>query len=301
VLHLLYARFWHKVLYDLGYVGSPEPFGRLFNQGYILADAFQDERGVYVPAAEVEERDGEFLYRGQPVTRTHGKMGKSLKNSVSPDDIAREYGVDTLRLYEMFMGPLDASKPWTTRDMVGIFRFLQRAWRNHVDPETGAVLVTDEDPDDDLLRFTHRTIKAVTHDMEHLGFNTAVARMFELNNELVGRDTVPRPVSEAFIRLLAPFAPHICEELWERLGHDTSVAFAPWPEYDPELAAAETVTMVVQVNGKVRDRIDVDPGIGEDEARAVALASERVRAYTDGSEPERVIVRAPNLVNVVVR
>lgn len=301
VLHLLYARFWHKVLYDLGYVGSPEPFGRLFNQGYILADAFQDERGVYVPAAEVVERDGEFFHSGKPVTRTHGKMGKSLKNSVSPDDIAREYGVDTLRLYEMFMGPLDASKPWTTRDMVGIYRFLQRVWRNHVDQETGAVVVTEDEPDDALLRFTHRTVKAVTDDMEHLGFNTALARMFELNNELVGRATIPRRVSEAFVRILAPFAPHVCEELWARLGHHTSVAFAEWPEYDPDLAAAETVTMVVQVNGKVRDRIEVEAGISDAEAEAAALASERIRAFTGGEEPDRVVVRAPRLVSIVVR
>jgi leucyl-tRNA synthetase len=209
--------------------------------------------------------------------------------------------VDTLRLYEMFMGPLDASKPWTTRDMVGIFRFLQRLWRNHVDPATGDMLITDDEPDEDLLRFTHRTIKAVTDDMEHLGFNTAVARMFELNNELVGRAVVPRTVSEAFLRLLAPFAPHVCEELWRRLGHDTSIAYAEWPEYDPALAAAETVTMVVQVNGKVRDRIEVPADISPTDAEAAALGSERVRAYTAGNEPDRVIVRAPKLVNVVVR
>ena len=166
VLHLLYARFWHKVLYDLGHVSTPEPFGRLFNQGYILADAFQDERGVYVPAAEVEERDGQFSYQGRPVTRSFGKMGKSLKNSVSPDEIFAEYGVDTLRLYEMFMGPLDASKPWTTRDIVGVHRFVLRLWRTLVDPETGELLVSEAEADPELLALTHRTIAAVTADME---------------------------------------------------------------------------------------------------------------------------------------
>ena len=301
VLHLLYARFWHKVLYDLGHVSTPEPFGRLFNQGYILADAFQDERGVYVPADEVTERDGQFLHEGRPVERRPGKMGKSLKNSVNPDDIFTEFGVDTLRLYEMFMGPLDASKPWTTKDIMGVFRFLQRLWRNFVDEDSGALRVVDEEPDEDLLRATHRTIRQVSEDMEGLRFNTAVARFFELNNLLVGRDGVPSAVADAFVRMLSPMAPHVCEELWERMGHDTSVAFAPWPEHDDELAAPETVTMVVQVDGRVRDRIEVDASISAEEAERLALASERVRAHTGGADPVRVIVRPPKLVNVVVR
>jgi leucyl-tRNA synthetase len=301
VLHLLYARFWHKVLYDLGYVSTAEPFGRLFNQGYILADAFQDERGTYVPAGKVEERDGEFWFDGRRVTRSHGKMGKSLKNSVSPDDFFGEHGVDALRLYEMFMGPLDASKPWTTRDTVGIVRFLHRLWRNFVDPETGEALITEAAPGGDLRRLLHRTIKAVTEDMESLGFNTAIARYFELNNQLVALERVPREVADAFVRLLAPIAPHVAEELWERSGHTESVAYAPWPEYDEALAAADTVTMVVQVDGKVRDRIEVSADIGEAEARARALASEKVRLQLGGAEPARVIVRVPALVNVVLR
>ena len=300
VLHLLYARFWHKVLYDLGHVSTPEPFGRLFNQGYILADAFQDERGVHVPAAEVEESEGQFFHQGRPVTRSHGKMGKSLKNAVSPDEIFAEYGVDTLRLYEMFMGPLDASKPWTTRDIVGVNRFVLRLWRALVDPETGALQVGEAAADPELLALTHRTIAAVTADMEGFRFNTAVARFFELNNALVGRERVPRGVAEAFVRLLAPFAPHLCEELWERLGHAESVAFAPWPDFDPALAAEDTVTMVVQVNGKVRDRITVPAGIGEEEARALALASEKVAPYLQGGAPLRVVARPPGLVNIVV-
>ncbi|NQV07265.1 class I tRNA ligase family protein, partial [bacterium] len=300
-LHLLYARFWHKVLYDLGHVSTPEPFGRLFNQGYILADAFVDERGIYVPAAEVEDRDGEFFYNGEAVTRSAGKMGKSLRNSVNPDDIGRQYGIDTLRLYEMFMGPLDASKPWTTRDIVGVYRFLGRLWRNFVDRDTDESLISDEEPGDDLLRLTHRTIKAVTDDMEHLGFNTAMARFFELNNALVGLQRTPRFVADALVRLLAPFAPHVCEELWHRMGHEDSVAYAEWPEYDDELAARELVTMVVQVNGKVRARIEVPADIGDDEASELALASENVQAHLGGSEPARIIVRPPNLVNIVVR
>jgi len=300
VLHLLYARFWHKVLFDLGHVGTPEPFGRLFNQGYILADAFQDERGVYVPAAEVKEIEGQFTHQGRPANRSFGKMGKSLKNSVSPDEIFAEYGVDTLRLYEMFMGPLEASKPWTTRDIVGVHRFVLRLWRSLIDSESGSLLVSEAGADAELLALTHRTIAAVTADMEGLRFNTAVARFFELNNALVSRDRVPRQVAEAFLRLLAPFAPHLCEELWERLGHGESVAFAAWPGFDPALAAEDTVTMVVQVNGKVRDRITVPAAIGEEEAKALALASEKVAPYLKGGAPARVVARPPGLVNIVV-
>jgi leucyl-tRNA synthetase len=227
-------------------------------------------------------------------------MGKSLKNSVSPDDFSADYGMDTLRLYEMFMGPLDASKPWTTRDIVGIVRFLQRVWRSLIDPDTDEVLVTEAAPSPDLNVLLHRTIKAVTDDMAALRFNTAVARFFELNNAMVGLERVPREVAEALVRMLAPFAPHVSEELWERLGHQPSVAHAPWPDYDADLARQDTVTMIVQVNGKVRDRIEVSAGISEDEARALALGSEKVKAYLSGA-PVKVIVRPPVLVNVVVR
>ena len=300
VLHLLYARFWHKVLYDLGFVSTPEPFGRLFNQGYILADAFQDDRGFYVPAEKVELKDGAYVYEGEEVHRRTGSMGKSKKNSIAPDEFVAEHGADTLRLYEMFMGPLDASKPWTTRDIVGVIRFLQRLWRNHVDPETGELLVTDDDPDDELRRLLHRTIRQVTEDMAHLRFNTAVARLFELNNALVPLEHIPRVVSEALVRVLAPLAPHIAEELWERLGHEPSISAAAWPEYDEALARQQTVTLVVQVNGRVRDRIEVAPDISEAAARDLALASERVRSHFDGGEPKRIIVRPPNLVNVVL-
>jgi leucyl-tRNA synthetase len=301
VLHLLYARFWHKVLFDLGFVSTAEPFGRLFNQGLVMAHAYRDSRGVYVPVDKVEERAGGYWWNGEVVEQSFGRMGKSKKNSVNPDDFFAEYGVDALRLYEMFMGPLDASKPWTTRDIVGIVRFLHRLWRNVVDPDTDALLVSEEPADDELRRTLHRTIKAVTEDMEALRFNTAIARYFELNNELVALDRVPREVAEVLVRLLAPIAPHIAEELWERLGHADSVAYAPWPEFDAGLAAADTVVMVVQVDGKVRDRIDVTADITESAARALAVGSERVRAHLAGSEPVRVIVRVPALVNIVTR
>ena len=196
MLHLLYARFWHKVLYDLGQVSTVEPFQRLVNQGMVLAAAYADERGTYVEADEVVERDGEFFHDGEPVTREFGKMGKSLKNAVSPDDIYRDYGADTLRLYEMFTGPLDASRPWNTADIVGVHRFLQRLWRNVIDEATGVLRVSDARPDDETLRVLHRTIAAVRDDMASMSFNTAIARLFECNNHLthvVARDGAAPP------------------------------------------------------------------------------------------------------------
>jgi len=298
VLHLLYARFWHKVLYDLGEVSTGEPFGRLFNQGLITAHAYLDERGVYVAADEVEERDGGFWFDGRSVEQSYGRMGKSKKNGVNPDEFFVDHGVDTLRLYEMFMGPLSEAKPWTTRDVVGIERFLQRFWRNFDVPDTGDLLISDTPADEELRGLLHRTTKSVTDDMAELRFNTSVARFFELNNALVGLDSIPREVADVFVRLMAPIAPHIAEELWERMGGDGSVCFADWPAYDESLAAEESVTMVVQVGGKIRDRIEVPVGISSDEAQQVALASDKVAAHLDG-EPTRIIVRPPNLVNIV--
>ena len=222
VLHLLYARFWHKVLFDLGYVSSCEPFRRLFNQGYILAAAYTDERGMYVEAAEVEERDGAFFHDGQQsVHRECGKMGKSLKNAVTPDELYDEYGADTLRLYEMSMGPLDASRPWETRAVVGMYRFLQRLWRNLVDEDDRrAAGGRRRRPTTTTRRLLHRTIDGVRADMEGLRFNTAIAKLIELNNHLtgVGARPVPREVAEPLVLMLAPLAPHVAEELWARLG-----------------------------------------------------------------------------------
>jgi leucyl-tRNA synthetase len=301
VLHLLYARFWHKVLYDLGHLSTPEPFARLYNQGDILADAFQDDRGMWVPADKVEDREGGYYYDGAEVAMVKGRMGKSRKNSVTPDEFFGRYGVDALRLYEMFMGPLDQSKPWTTRDIVGVVRFLHRLWRNLVDPETGEALVADAPAGDELRGHLHRTIRDVTSDIEHLRFNTAVARFFELNNALVGMERVPREVADPLVRMVAPIAPHIGEELWERLGNAGSITTAAWPEYDADLAAEDTVTLVIQVNGKVRDRVEVPAGIDEAEATRRALASERVQALLGGAEPQRVIARPPDVVNLVVR
>jgi len=304
VLHLLYARFWHKVLHDLGFLSSDEPFRTYFAQGYIQAPAYTDRRGQYVEAAEVEEQagaDGEavFTYRGEPVTREFGKIGKSLKNMVSPDDMYAAYGADTFRLYEMGLGPLEQSKPWDTRAVVGSQRFLQRLWRNVVDEETGALRVLDTAPDDATLRVLHRTIDAVRTDYGSLGFNTAIARLTELNNALTKLEGgVPRVAAEALVLMVAPLAPHLAEELWLRMGHEESLAHEPFPEADPGLLVEETVTCVVQIRGKVRDRIEVPSDIGEDALRELALARPKVQAATEGGV-RTVIVRAPKLVNVV--
>ncbi len=302
VLHLLYARFWHKVLYDLGWVSSEEPFRRLYNQGMIQAPAYTDGRGFYVPATEVVERDGRYAWRGEPVRREFGKMGKSLKNTVTPDEMYDEYGADTLRLYEMAMGPLDVSRPWETRAVVGQQRFLQRLWRLVVDETSGDVRVRDEPAAEGIRRTLHRTIAGVREDMTGLRFNTAIAKLTELTNELtreVASAGAPREAAEPLVLMAAPFAPHLAEEMWARLGHPTSLAYEPFPAADPALLVAEAVTCVVQVAGKVRDRIEVSPSVGDAELEQLALASDGARRTLDGRGVRRVVVRPPGLVNIV--
>ena len=304
VLHLLYARFWHKVLYDLGYISSEEPFRTLFNQGYIQAFAFRDGRGQVVPAAEVVEQevDGQVSYgwQGQPVTREYGKMGKSLKNVVTPDEMYEAYGADTFRVYEMSMGPLDVSRPWETRAVVGAQRFLQRLWRLGVDEETGApVAVVDAELDEQTLRVLHRTIDGVRSDYANLRFNTAVAKLIELTNALTKRDVVPVSALEALVLMTAPVAPHIAEELWSRLGHAESLAFAAFPDADPAYLVTDTVTCVVQVQGKVRDRLEVPVDVTPADLEAAALASPRIIEVIQDRPIRKVIVRAPTLVNIV--
>ncbi|RKE19061.1 leucine--tRNA ligase [Streptomyces sp. TLI_171] len=299
VLHLLYARFWHKVLHDLGHVSSVEPFHKLFNQGMITADVYRDARGFPVPAAEVEERDGQYFWDGEPVRREAGKMGKSLKNAVAPDEIADEYGADTLRLYEMAMGPLDVSRPWDTRAVVGSYRFLQRLWRNIVSEVTGELVVTEEEPDEATLRALHKAIDGIRGDMAGMRFNTAVAKAIELNNFLVKRGSTPRSVAERIVLLIAPLAPHIAEELWRRLGHEQSLAFADYPVADPAYVVDETVTCVVQIKGKVKARLEVSPSISDAELETLALADPAVVAAIGGATVRKVIARAPKLVNIV--
>jgi leucyl-tRNA synthetase len=298
VLHLLYARFWHKVLYDLGHISSFEPFRKLFNQGYIQAYAYRDARGFHVPAEEVVERDGRYYYGGQEVTREYGKMGKSLKNVVTPDEMNEQYGADTFRVYEMAMGPLDVSRPWETRAVVGSQRFLQRVWRLVVDEESGAVRVTDDPLDPATRKALHRTIDGVRGDMDELRFNTAIAKLIELTNTLTPLPVASREAIEPLVLMLSPFAPHMAEELWRMLGHDDTLAYADFPRADPAQLVAESITYPVQVNGKVRARIAVTPDTAEDAVRAAALAE--VGEVLAGRTPKKVIVVPGRLVSVVV-
>ncbi|MFJ6629823.1 leucine--tRNA ligase [Streptomyces sp. NPDC091376] len=300
VLHLLYARFWSKVLFDLGHVSSVEPFHKLYNQGMIQAYVYRDGRGFPVPATEAEERDGKFFFEGEPVKRELGKMGKSLKNAVTPDEIAAEYGADTLRLYEMAMGPLDVSRPWDTRAVVGQYRLLQRLWRNVVDEATGEVTVVDEEPDETTLRALHKAIDGVGQDMAAMRFNTAIAKITELNNHLTKTGgPVARSVAERLVLLIAPLAPHIAEELWRSLGHPDSVVHQDFPVADPAYVVDETVTCVVQIKGKVKARLEVSPSITDAELEALAVGDAAVVAALGGADIRKVIVRAPKLVNIV--
>jgi len=268
VLHLLYARFWHKVLFDIGVVSTPEPFVRLLHQGTILGEDNQ-------------------------------KMSKSVGNVVSPDSMIDSYGADALRLYEMFMGPLEASKPWNTKSVEGITRFLDRVWRLYVG-EDGALVVTGDEPGEAALRLLHPTIQKVGDDLEALKFNTAIAQMMIFVNEVTKLPTRPRAILEPFVRVIAPFAPHLAEELWQRLGHADTIAYAGWPSYDPALCIADTVTVAVQVNGKLRATLELPRGSEQAAAEAAARADDRVTRYLDGAEIRKVIYVRDKLLNLVV-
>jgi len=300
VLHLLYARFWHKVLFDLGHVGSVEPYHRLFNQGYILAAAYQDDRGMYVDALKVEDRGGTQYYDGKPVKREYGKMGKSLKNAVTPDDMCAGYGADTLRLYLMSMGPLDASRPWESKDVVGVHRFLQRLWRNIVDEDTGSLRVLPTPADDETMRVVHRTIASVREELDHLRFNTAIAKLIECNNHLTKLGGCPADVADTIVKLVAPLAPHVAEELWAKLGHKDSITYESFPVADPAMLTSDTVEYPVQVNGKVRARITVASDADAATVQAAAMADDKVQTALAGATPSKMIVIPGRMVNIVL-
>lgn len=322
VLHLLYARFWHKVLFDLGHVSTPEPFGKLFSQGYIQAYYYEKENGTRVEATQVVNQDGKpagdvqglpkqtFTFEGEPVTEYFGKMGKSLKNAVAPDDICTQYGCDTLRLYEMYLGPLDQSKIWNTNDIVGVHRFLNRLWRNFVNEETNESLIDTHDPPEAILRLTHKTIKRVTEAMESMSFNVAIAALIELNNALVPLKTVPRFTAAALLQMLAPMAPHVAEELWERLPHGSDasweassggggIADAGWPLYSEAMLVEDTIEYPVQVGGKMRGKITVPADADEDTIVAAAQLDENVAVHLEGKTIRKVIVVPGRMVNLI--
>ena len=311
VLHLLYARFWHKVLYDLGHVSTAEPFARLFNQGYIQAFAYRDERGFAVPAREVVDSDGapasevqdqpgtRFFHKGRPVIQEYGKMGKSLKNATSPDEICAAYGCDTLRLYEMYMGPLEAHKPWNPRDIIGPLRFLQRVWRLGVNEQTGELAVASE-PDGTIEQQLNRTIAKVGQDIERMAFNTAIAAMIELVNAATSSGGLTLDQLSRLVLILSPFAPHLSEELRSRLGNEGTLAAGPWPVHDEAMLASESVEIPVQIGGKVRGRLTVPADADRSQIETAALADERIAALLEGKTVRKVVVVPGKIVNFVV-
>ena len=331
VLHLLYARFWHKVLFDAGVVSTAEPFGRLVHQGMILGELeftkYVDDDGKAVSAEQVRNgvqidtgaaleavavsesdlrKDGErFVLQDDPAiavdARAH-KMSKSRGNVVNPDDIVARYGADAFRLYEMFMGPLEQVKPWSTRGVDGTHRFLNRAWRLLIDDrrDTLAASIVDDSPSDEQQRLIHQTIAKVTEDIEALRFNTAIAALMEFTNAANKWEMLPREIADAFVRLLAPLAPHIAEELWSRLGHAESLAAADWPEHDERFLVADTVEIPVQINGRVRARIVVPADAAEADVLDAARADENVSRHLSDVEIRREIYVPGRIVNFVV-
>jgi leucyl-tRNA synthetase len=354
VLHLLYARFWHKVLFDLGHVSTPEPFGRLVNQGLILGEveyhAFVDSTGQYVSVIDLKEIDEEatsdgtraiaqhrktgetligrrvgeelveksgdgYVLKSNPKIRVDArsfKMSKSRGNVVNPDSIVKDYGADTFRLYEMYLGPLEQQKPWNTRDIVGMSRFLSSVYRNLIGDEdrepsgsaAGSPAVTHKIQaipiPAPLDRMMHRTIKKVGEDIEGLRFNTAIAELIKLNNELIHLPAIPRDLAENFTLMLAPFAPHLAEELWAHLGHHKSLARRPWPTYDHAKLVESTLEIPVQVNGKLRDKIVVDANASESDILSQAAATEKVAPYLSGKAIKKQLYVPGRLVNFVV-
>jgi leucyl-tRNA synthetase len=349
VLHLLYSRFWHKVLYDHGYVPCVEPFHKLVNQGMILGESeyhvssasyaanhnrlgalhiegahrpaeagsekddtwalkVRPERGdglVNLPDEMVEKKKGKLILKGTDIELTGraDKMSKSRGNVINPDDVIHDYGADSLRLYEMFMGPLVATKPWNMKGVEGVYRFLSRVWRLVVDDAAEAVAlnpaVQNVEPDADTLRALHRTIQKVTEDTDGMRFNTAISAMMEFTNHMTRLDVRPRRVLDTFVLLLAPYAPHISEELWATLGHEKTLAYEPWPSYDPALTKADEIEIPVQVNGKVRAKLMVSADIDDKALEAAALADAKVQEFVAGKPVKMVKVVPKRLVSVV--
>ena len=271
VLHLLYSRFWHKFLFDIGYVSTKEPFKKLVNQGMILGE------------------DGQ-------------KMSKSRGNVVNPDKVIADYGADSMRLYEMFMGPLEAVKPWSMQGVEGVHRFLQRVWRLLINEDTGSLnnAIANVQPDEATTRLLHQTIKKVGSDVETFGFNTAISSMMILVNHLIKQPVLPKAVVEQLVLILSPFAPHIAEELWQKLGHNKTLAHEPWPKFDPELVKEAEIELAIQVNGKIKDKIVVPAQADDEQIKQKALANEKVIAALAGKQPKKVIVIKSRLVNIVV-
>ena len=304
VLHLLYARFWHKVLYDLGVVSTKEPFQRLINQGMITSFAYQRKNKSLVPTDMVDEKDGKFYSKedGEELERVIAKMSKSLKNVVNPDEMIKNYGADSVRMYEMFMGPLTVSKPWNTQGLIGINRFLEKVWNLSEKPVSDIDIKGKLDSNLASLRKTYaKTVKKVTEDTANLDFNVAISQMMIFINEAAKLDSLPREMWEGFVLLLSPYAPHLAEELWEKLGHKETCAYEKWPTFSEEYCVEDTKEIVVSVNGKVRDKFQAASGTAKEELERTAKETEGFKKFTDGKTIVKTIIVPDKLVNFVVK
>ena len=305
VLHLLYARFWHKVLYDLGLVSTKEPFTRLINQGMITSFAYMRKNKSLVPVDKVKkisETEFEDIETGEKLEQVIAKMSKSLKNVINPDDIIKEYGADTLRLYEMFLGPLEVSKPWNTSGIMGVFRFLEKIW-NLSDREIYKTPVNDTSTPETktLTVLLNKTIKKVTEDTASLNFNTAISQMMIFINEVSKHKKIPHYVWYNFVKLLNPYAPHLAEELWQKMGNDESIAYSHWPMFVEKFCVDQTCTVVVQVNGKLRGKFEAEAGTSKEELERLALSNEGAIRNIEGKEIKKIITVPDKLVNIVVQ
>ena len=296
VLHLLYARFWHKVLYDLGYVSTKEPFQKLINQGMILGLSYKNSRGVLIQSDKVIKQDGKFINKdtGEELIEFPAKMSKSLKNVVNPDVVIKEYGADSMRLYEMFMGPLEATKPWNTSGVEGVYRFLKKVWRMITTAEIADVKLSRKQ-----LSVLHTTIMKVTEDTETLNFNTAISQMMIFVNEFGKMKKFPKDVAVTFVKLLAPYAPHICEEMWEMLNYKITLTYETWPEFDEEYLKEDEVEVLVQVLGKPKAKIMMSPDITQEEMKKIALENPKIADAVKGKTVRKVICVPGRLVNIV--
>lgn len=306
VLHLLYARFWHKVLYDCGVVTTKEPFQRLVNQGMITSFAYQRKNKTLVPVDEVEIREDGKAYEkatGEQLEQIIAKMSKSLKNVVNPDDEIKAYGADSVRMYEMFMGPLTMSKPWSTQGIVGIHRFLERVWAVSEKPMAD-IDITGKLTDEKLIsarKTFAQTIKKVTEDTATLNFNTAISQMMIFINEISKLDTIPTAMWSDFVKVLSPYAPHLGEELWEKLGNKDTIAYVQWPTVSEDFCKDDAKTIVVMVNGKLRAKFQAAPGTADDELKAMAQNNEDAKKFLDGKEIVKCVVVKDKLVNFVIK
>jgi len=302
VLHLLYARFWHKLLFDLGEVSSNEPFRKLFHQGLLTSYAYQRSNKTLVPSDCIEERNEKFyeIETGQEVQRVIAKMSKSLKNVVNPDEVIAEFGTDTLRLYEMYMGPLEASAPWNTRDIVGVHRFLQRVWRLGIDEETGEIHASlQNDLDENIERALHATIAKVTEDIPNLSYNTAIASMITFVNTATSKGNLTNDQLNRFIRILSPFAPHISQEIYDRIGGSGYISVQQWPTFEQEKLVTDVVEIPVQIMGKVRGRITVPTDADPEEVEKCALQDKQISPLLKNLTVRKVIVIPNKIVNIV--